>query len=79
MSNHGGIANRPVIYTPKGLSQLMAGSLQRGAQTPEGERDLEGLLRQIARESATDNEDGRRRTCDGVLCFEQISSKKRSV
>ena len=34
---------------------LMAGSLQRGAQTPEGERDLEGLLRQIAREAATDN------------------------
>lgn len=27
--------------------ELMGGSLQRGAQTPEGERDLEGLLRQV--------------------------------
>jgi enoyl-CoA hydratase/carnithine racemase len=30
---------------------LMGGSLQRGAQTPDGERDLEGLLRQIRQEA----------------------------
>ena len=34
---------------------LMGGSLQRGAQTPDGERDLEGLLRQIGYEAATNN------------------------
>jgi enoyl-CoA hydratase/carnithine racemase len=31
-------------------SALMGGSLQRGAQTPDGERDFEGLLRQINQE-----------------------------
>nr|ACL11847.1 putative enoyl-CoA hydratase/isomerase [Arthrobacter globiformis] len=31
-------------------ARLMGESLRRGAQTPEGERDLEGLLRQIGRE-----------------------------
>jgi enoyl-CoA hydratase/carnithine racemase len=30
---------------------LMGGSLQRGAQTPDGERDLEGLLRRIRNEA----------------------------
>ena len=30
---------------------LMGESLRRGAQTPDGERDLEGLLRQIGREA----------------------------
>jgi len=30
---------------------LMGESLHRGAQTPDGERDLEGLLRQIGREA----------------------------
>jgi enoyl-CoA hydratase/carnithine racemase len=32
---------------------LMKGSLQRGAQTPDGERDLEGLLRQIGQETTS--------------------------
>jgi enoyl-CoA hydratase/carnithine racemase len=32
---------------------LMGGSLQRGAQTPEGERDLEGLLRKVNQEAAS--------------------------
>jgi enoyl-CoA hydratase/carnithine racemase len=32
---------------------LMGGSLRRGAQTPDGERDLEGLLRQIGQETTS--------------------------
>ncbi|MGV2984561.1 enoyl-CoA hydratase/isomerase family protein [Microbacterium sp. AGC85] len=32
---------------------LMGGSLERGAQTPDGERDLEGLLRRVGREAPT--------------------------
>jgi enoyl-CoA hydratase/carnithine racemase len=32
-------------------THLMQESLRRGAQTPDGERDLEGLLRQIGREA----------------------------
>jgi len=31
---------------------LMGESLRRGAQTPDGERDLEGLLRQVGRDAA---------------------------
>ncbi len=34
---------------------LMGESLQRGAQTPEGEKDLEGLLRQVSRDSTAQN------------------------
>lgn len=34
-------------------SALMGGSLQRGAQTPDGERDLEALLRQVGHEATT--------------------------
>ncbi|WP_394815515.1 enoyl-CoA hydratase/isomerase family protein, partial [Clavibacter michiganensis] len=33
---------------------LMRGGLQRGAQTSDGERDLEGLLRQIGWEATSD-------------------------
>jgi len=32
---------------------LMGGSLQRGAQTPDGERDLEGLLRQTGQQTSS--------------------------
>ena len=38
----GGLICRPAA------GELIAGGLARGAQTPDGERDLEGLLRQLA-------------------------------
>ena len=39
------------LIDQRAAKQLIGGSLRRGAQTPEGERDLEGLLRAISRES----------------------------
>ncbi|MET7295002.1 hypothetical protein ABZS79_23200 [Streptomyces griseoloalbus] len=33
--------------TPTGAQQLISGGVQNGAQTPAGERDIEGLMRSV--------------------------------